>query len=72
VVDTLDAMTSDRPYRRALPYARAREEIVRFSGAQFDPAVVEVFLAIPESEWEAIRLRVLEEVSARTVATLAA
>jgi cyclic di-GMP phosphodiesterase len=72
VVDTLDAMTSDRPYRRALPYARAREEIVQFSGTQFDPAVVEVFLAIPESEWDAIRHRVLEEVSARTVSALAA
>jgi HD-GYP domain-containing protein (c-di-GMP phosphodiesterase class II) len=72
VVDTLDAMTSDRPYRKALPYARAREEIVIFRGTQFDPAVVDVFLAIPESEWEAIRRRVLEEVSARTVAPLAA
>ena len=72
VVDTLDAMTSDRPYRRALPYARARQEITKFSGTQFDPSVVEVFLSIPEAEWETIRLRVLEEVSARTMATLAA
>jgi len=72
VVDTLDAMTSDRPYRKALPYRRARAEIVQFSGTQFDPAVVETFLTIPESEWEAIRRRVLEEVSARTVASLAA
>jgi HD-GYP domain-containing protein (c-di-GMP phosphodiesterase class II) len=72
VVDTLDAMTSDRPYRKALPYERAREEIVKFGGTQFDPSVVEIFLAIPESEWDAIRRRVLEEVQARSVAPLAA
>ena len=65
VVDTLDAMTSDRPYRKALPYERARAEIIEFSGTQFDPKVVEVFLAIPESEWAAIHVRVLDEVSAR-------
>jgi cyclic di-GMP phosphodiesterase len=65
VVDTLDAMTSDRPYRRALPYERAREEIIRFSGTQFDPRVVEIFLTIEESEWQEIRRRVLDEVQAR-------
>jgi putative nucleotidyltransferase with HDIG domain len=59
VADTLDAMTSDRPYRRALPYSAAREEIQRESGRQFDPAVVEVFLAIAEETWEGIRKKVL-------------
>jgi response regulator RpfG family c-di-GMP phosphodiesterase len=68
VVDTLDAMTSDRPYRKALPYERARSEIVRFSGTQFDPAVVEVFLAIPEAEWQAIQRHVLEGMSLRRAA----
>ncbi len=65
VVDTLDAMTSDRPYRRALSYARARAEIIEFSGTQFDPRVVEVFLSIAESTWQAIHQRVLAEVAAR-------
>lgn len=55
VADTLDAMTSDRPYRRALPYAAAREEIIRESGRQFDPEVVRAFLSIPESAWEDVR-----------------
>jgi putative nucleotidyltransferase with HDIG domain len=55
VADTLDAMTSDRPYRRALPYSAAREEIIRESGHQFDPAVVQVFLSIPEETLENIR-----------------
>jgi len=44
VADTFDAMTSDRPYRRALPWETARDEIVRHSGSQFDPQIVEAFL----------------------------
>src|SRR5207244_6161913 len=44
VADTLDAMTSDRPYRAAQSIAAAREEIQRFSARQFDPEVVKVFL----------------------------
>ena len=57
VADTLDAMTSDRPYRSALPFASARAEITRESGRQFDPEVVRVFLSIPEATWLQIRLR---------------
>jgi HD-GYP domain-containing protein (c-di-GMP phosphodiesterase class II) len=37
-------MTSDRPYRRALDWRKAREEILTNSGVQFDPKVVEAFL----------------------------
>jgi response regulator RpfG family c-di-GMP phosphodiesterase len=44
VADALDAMTSDRPYRPALPWEAARDEIVAERGGQFDPAVVDVFL----------------------------
>ena len=44
VVDTLDAMTTDRPYRKALPVDAALEEIKKNSGTQFDPKVVEAFL----------------------------
>ena len=58
VADTLDAMTSDRPYRRALPFETARDEIIRESGKQFDPDVVRVFLSLPEVTWETIRLHV--------------
>jgi len=43
VADTLDAMTSDRPYRRALTWMEARREILAKSGEQFDPDVVEAF-----------------------------
>ncbi|HEU4400808.1 MAG TPA: HD domain-containing phosphohydrolase [Candidatus Polarisedimenticolia bacterium] len=65
VVDTLDAMTSDRCYRKALPYETARAEIIRYSGTQFDPDVVAVFLEIPPEEWTGIHQRVLAEVSSR-------
>lgn len=58
VADTLDAMTSDRPYRQALPFSTAREEIIRESGKQFDPDVVRVFLSLPEQTWEGIRRQV--------------
>lgn len=55
VADTLDAMTSDRPYRAAQSVAAAREEIKRFAARQFDPEVVKVFLQMPESIWEELR-----------------
>ena len=45
LIDTLDAMTSDRPYRKALSFDQARAEIVRTSGIQFDPVAVQAFLA---------------------------
>jgi len=55
VADALDAMISDRPYRKALPISHAREEIQRCSGTQFDPTVVEVFLAMPGTLWNELR-----------------
>src|SRR5580704_9154427 len=55
IADSLDAMISDRPYRKALPLSHAREEIRRCSGTQFDPKVVEVFLSIPEEHWIELR-----------------
>src|SRR5690349_15492664 len=55
VADTLDAITSDRPYRAAQDIRAAREEIRRFSGTQFDPKVVEIFLSMPDSIWEDLR-----------------
>ena len=55
VADTLDAITSDRPYRRASSFDSARQEILRCSGTQFDPAVVEVFLKIHNELWHELR-----------------
>ena len=55
IADSLDAMISDRPYRKALPMSHAREEIQRCAGTQFDPKVVEVFMSIPEQHWLELR-----------------
>jgi ribonuclease P protein subunit RPR2 len=46
VCDTFDAMTSDRPYRRAVPFDAAVEEIERCGGTQFDPEVVRAFVGM--------------------------
>jgi putative nucleotidyltransferase with HDIG domain len=58
VADTLDAITSDRPYRSARSYQAAREEIEQWSGRQFDPVIVKVFLRMPQSIWENLRSQV--------------
>jgi putative nucleotidyltransferase with HDIG domain len=55
VADALDAMISDRPYRSALSITYAQEEIKRCSGTQFDPKVVEVFLAMSATLWSELR-----------------
>jgi HD-GYP domain-containing protein (c-di-GMP phosphodiesterase class II) len=64
VVDTFDAMTSDRPYRAALTIDAARREVERCSSTQFDPRVAAAFLSIPEAAWREIRERVHHEVMA--------
>ncbi len=54
VADTLDAITSDRPYRRASSFESAFETIRHCSGSLFDPQVVSAFLSIPEKTWPTI------------------
>jgi response regulator RpfG family c-di-GMP phosphodiesterase len=44
VADAYDAMTSERPYRPALPHSKAAEELAQHSGSQFDPVVVDHLL----------------------------
>ena len=46
LADSFDAMTSDRPYRKALPANKALDEIVRGSGSQFDPVAAAAFLKL--------------------------
>ncbi len=60
VADTLDAIVSDRPYRKGSPLEVAIREIGRLGGTQFDPRAVEVFLSIPPSEWTRIREEIAE------------
>jgi putative nucleotidyltransferase with HDIG domain len=47
VADTLDAMTTDRPYRKALSLSKALEEMVKYSGRQFDPRLVDLVAKSP-------------------------
>lgn len=55
VADTLDAIISDRPYRPARSLTAARKEIQAWSGRQFDPEVVEVFLRMNDEIFEDLR-----------------
>ena len=59
VADTLDAITSDRPYRKGASVAVAREEITRGSGSQFDPEAVEALMEVPDEVLERIRSETL-------------
>jgi putative nucleotidyltransferase with HDIG domain len=50
IADTVDAMTSDRPYRRAGTREAARAEIAKYAGTQFDPRCAEAFLSMKPAE----------------------
>ena len=55
IADTLDAMRTDRPYRAAQSIQAARKEIATWSGRQFDPQIVKIFLEMPDNIWEDLR-----------------
>jgi putative nucleotidyltransferase with HDIG domain len=55
VADTLDAMTSDRTYRKGPGFEAAQKEVQRWSGKQFDPHIVDLFLKIPAETWKHVR-----------------
>jgi putative nucleotidyltransferase with HDIG domain len=55
IADTLDAITSNRPYRRASSFEDALGTIRGLSGRHFDPQVADVFLSIPTETWQTIR-----------------
>lgn len=57
VIDTLDAMTSDRPYRKGLSFDAAQAEILRLAGTQFDPLAVEAFSAEEKTLREMVAMK---------------
>jgi len=71
LADTMDAIMSDRPYRPAQPFGAARDEIVRWSGRQFDPEIVKVFLQMPETIWMDLRKEINSQIYRITDAPLA-
>lgn len=54
IMDTLDSMTSDRPYRRALPFSVFIKELGDLLGKHFDPEIVREFLEFPNSTWSVV------------------
>jgi putative nucleotidyltransferase with HDIG domain len=58
IADTLDAMTSDRPYRKGTTFEAAKKEITHCSNHQFDPTIVEVFLSMPTESWTDLRAEI--------------
>jgi len=58
VANTLDSITSELPYRPAQSVAAAKREIQHWSGRQFDPLIVQVFLSMPENVWFDLRCEV--------------
>ena len=65
VVDCVDAMAMNRPYRPAMTFQQVRDELLVHAGTQFDSKVVEAFLSIPPEEWEEINHRVMSDLSTR-------
>lgn len=59
VADTLDAITSDRSYKRARTFEEAREDIQSCSGGQFDPEVVKAFMEIGCETWLEVRAQTM-------------
>jgi len=60
LIDTLDAIISDRPYRKANSFEQARDEIVRMSGTQFDPVAVQAFLAEEKTLREMVEAKCMQ------------
>jgi HD-GYP domain-containing protein (c-di-GMP phosphodiesterase class II) len=58
IADSLECLTSDRPFQAAISFESARKEIARLAGTQLDPKIVKEFLKIPVEEWAAIRKEV--------------
>jgi hypothetical protein len=57
----------DRPYRKGRSFEDARREVERYSGSQFDPQLVEVFLAIPQERWQKAKLDTLRTLRLPTI-----
>ncbi len=57
IIDTYDALRCERPYKAEMAHDRACQIIADAAGGQFDPAIVSVFLDIPEAAWQELAAR---------------
>lgn len=55
VADAVDAITSDRPYRKSRSFDDAADELIRCAGSHFDPQIVKAFTSVPLDSWREIR-----------------
>ncbi len=63
VADTVDAITSDRPYRKALTFEYALEELIKYKGKQFDPQVVNAFQKISLDKWKKLKQEIDKKIA---------
>jgi HD-GYP domain-containing protein (c-di-GMP phosphodiesterase class II) len=59
LADTLDAITSDRPYRKGKSFEDALKEMEKCRGCQFDPVLLDIFLSIPVEKWQDVKAETL-------------
>lgn len=62
VADAIDAITSQRPYREALPFEIASEQLHESSGIQFDPEIINLFFSVDLSYWEKEKVKIDERI----------
>jgi putative two-component system response regulator len=62
IADAIDAITSDRPYQKALPFKTAASELKKHSGQQFDPQIVAIFEKAGVNFWEEEKLKIDERI----------
>lgn len=70
IADTIDAMTSDRPYRKALGETEVRKELLKYRGTQFDPAICDLLLTSPQFSRIFCSVAVNSEIPATTAAVV--
>jgi HD-GYP domain-containing protein (c-di-GMP phosphodiesterase class II) len=67
VVDVFDALTSDRPYRKALSLAEAKGILREERGGHFDPTIVDIFMEISDEQFDGFKTEIRERGIHRTV-----
>ncbi|MCU0236180.1 MAG: response regulator [Acidobacteria bacterium] len=62
IADAIDAMTSDRPYKKALSFENAASELLKYSGTQFDPGIISIFAKTSLDFWIAEKMSIEDNI----------